>query len=288
LDRSALAGGAHHDLQLAVGIIFVLGCSDWRISSPGSSLTRRPPRNGLLTVRVTQRICEVLCLDRLVASLTRSGRAEHRSRGRGVCRSAAQDNTTRMTNLLQPSSDTVSGLGRALSDLGLAGLLGGQLFGRLALHPAVAAISEPRERGKVVNAAWQRYGLVNGVGLAAVTAGWLSARGGELRNRNLIGRERALARVKDGLVGVLVLNGLLVAVEGVRFSREAPHGAVPLRDGDHTTSQASETARRRKRRLNILGVTTIATAIGVVTVNAALDQVSFRHAPLRRRLNRFR
>lgn len=70
----------------------------------------------------------------------------------GVCPRAAEENTTRMTNLLQPSSDALSSVGRALSDLGLAGLLGGQLFGRLALHPAVTAISQPRERGEVVNA----------------------------------------------------------------------------------------------------------------------------------------
>ena len=55
----------------------------------------------------------------------------------------------------------------------------GQLFGRMALHPAVTAISEPRERGEVVNAAWRRYGAVNGAGLAAVTAGWIGARAGE-------------------------------------------------------------------------------------------------------------
>jgi len=192
-----------------------------------------------------------------------------------------------MSKIVEPSSDAVSGLGRAVSDLGLAGLLGGQLFGRLALHPAVTAITEPRERGLVVNAAWRRYGLINGIGMAAVTAGWLGARRGELANRNLIGRERALARLKDGLVGMLVVSGLVAAVEGVRFSREAPDGAVPLRDGDHATPQASETARRRKRRLNVLGVTTIATEIGLVTVNAVLDQVSFRHAPLRRRFKRF-
>jgi hypothetical protein len=193
-----------------------------------------------------------------------------------------------MSNLAQPSSDTMSSVGRALSDLGLAGLLGGQLFGRLALHPAVTAISEPRERGEVVNAAWRRYGLVNGAGLAAVTAGWLAARRGELRDRNLIGPERRLARVKDGLVAGLVVNGVLTAVEGVRFAREAPAGAVPLRDGDHTTADASESARRRKRRLNLFGATTIATEIALVTVNAALDQVSFRHAPVRRRVSRFR
>jgi hypothetical protein len=192
-----------------------------------------------------------------------------------------------MPVIVQPGNDAVSSLGRALSDLGLAGLLGGQLFGRLALHPAVTAISEPHERGAVVNAAWRRYGVINGAGLAAVSAGWLGARLGEIRDPNLIGRERRLARVKDGLVATLVLTGVAAAVEGVRFSREAPAGAVPLEDGDHTTLDASDAARRRKRRLNVLGLTTIATEVGLVTVNAALDQVSFRHAPLRRKLNRF-
>jgi hypothetical protein len=193
-----------------------------------------------------------------------------------------------MTTALQPSSETVSSLGRALSDLGLAGLLGGQLFGRIALHPAVTAISEPRERGEVVNAAWRRYGAVNGAGLAAVTAGWLSARHGEVRDRNLVGRERALARAKDGLVATLVVAGVASAVEGVRFAREEPHGAVPLADGDHAAAEASQAARRRKRRLNVLGATTIAIEVAIVTVNAALSQVGFRRSPVRRRLNRFR
>ena len=40
--------------------------------------------------------------------------------------------------------ETLSGVGRAAHDLGLAGLLGGTLFGRMALHPAVANISDPR------------------------------------------------------------------------------------------------------------------------------------------------
>ncbi|MDP8968531.1 MAG: hypothetical protein M3N04_08020 [Actinomycetota bacterium] len=192
-----------------------------------------------------------------------------------------------MPGPLQPSSDTVSSLGRALSDLGLAGLLGGQLFGRIALHPAVTAISEPRERGAVVNAAWRRYGAINGAGLVAVTAGWLGARGGELRNRNLIGRERVLARVKDGLVGALVLTGAASAIEGIRFSRSAPDGAVPLEDGDHAAPDAPDEAQRRKRRLNVLGATTIATEVGLVTVNAALSQVNVRRSPLRRRLKPF-
>ena len=51
---------------------------------------------------------------------------------------------------------SLSQAGRAAHDLGLAGLLGGVLFGRMALNPAVAAISDPRERGGGVNAAGRR------------------------------------------------------------------------------------------------------------------------------------
>src|SRR6478752_10270593 len=93
----------------------------------------------------------------------------------------------------------LSQVGRAAHDLGLAGLLGGTLFGRLALHPSVTAISDPRERGEVVNAAWRRYGVVNALSLAAVVVGWAGARAAEAADRNLTPAERRLARVKDGL-----------------------------------------------------------------------------------------
>ena len=50
-----------------------------------------------------------------------------------------------MTTIPAPPK-TLSQVGRAAQDLGLAGLLGGTLFGRMALHPAVASISDPSER----------------------------------------------------------------------------------------------------------------------------------------------
>ena len=42
-------------------------------------------------------------------------------------------------------------------NLGLAAWFGGTLFGKLALNPSVRAISSREERGKVLNAAWNRY-----------------------------------------------------------------------------------------------------------------------------------
>lgn len=192
-----------------------------------------------------------------------------------------------MSNLLEPSSDVTSALGRAAHDLGLAAMLGGQLFGRLGLHPAVTSISSPEERGAVVNAAWKRYGAVNGLGLLAVGGGWVVARRGEVRDRNLVGAERTLARVKDGLVATLVVSGAATAFEGIRFARQVPDGAVPMTDGDHVADSADPAAKRNKRTLSAFGTVAIASEIGLVVVTAALGQVGFRRSPVRRRLRRF-
>jgi uncharacterized membrane protein len=98
-------------------------------------------------------------------------------------------------SVLVPSNDYVSQAGRAAHELGMAALLGGNLFGRLALHPSVDRISDPAERGEVVNAAWRRYGTINSIGLIAVTAGWYGTRAQEARGAGkLTGRERTLAR----------------------------------------------------------------------------------------------
>jgi hypothetical protein len=175
-------------------------------------------------------------------------------------------------------------VGRAAHDIGMAGLLGGNLFGRLALHPSVTEISDPAERGKVVNAAWRRYGVINSLSLLAVGAGWAGARAEEARPKHLTPAERRLAVAKDVLVGAVALAGLATAVEGVRFSNQAPGGAVPLEDGDHTAPQATEAQRRAKRRLNVLGLVSLAADAALVSVNAALGQQNFRRPPARRAL----
>jgi hypothetical protein len=180
--------------------------------------------------------------------------------------------------------ETLSQMGRAAHDLGLAGLLGGNLFGRLALHPAVASISDPRERGEVVNAAWRRYGIVNSLGLGAVTAGWVGARAAEAADRNLSPQERRLARAKDALVATVFACGVASAVEGMRFARQAPHGAVPLADGSSPAADTPAPAARLKRRLNALGAATMVAEAGLVAVDAALAQAGFRRPPVRRRL----
>ena len=182
--------------------------------------------------------------------------------------------------------DAVPQLARIGHDLGAAGLLGGSLFGRFALHPAVGGIRDKAERGKVVNAAWRRYGTINALSLAAVTAGWVSARGTEARPGALSGLEETLARAKDGLLLAVAVSGIATAVTGIRFSRSAPGGAVPLEDGDTPAYETTREGARLKRRLNRLGAVTTASEVGFVAVNAALAQEGHSRPPARRALRR--
>jgi hypothetical protein len=185
---------------------------------------------------------------------------------------------------LMPPPVPLSKLGRAAHDVGLAGLLGGNLFGRLALHPSVTEISDPTERGKVVNAAWRRYGTIQTLSLAAVTAGWLGARADEAAGFRLGAREKRLAQARDVLLGAVAATGLATAVEGVRFSKLAPEGGVPLADGDHAAPSATAKQAASKRRLNALGIATLVAEVSLVGVNAAFSQENFRRPPLRRYL----
>jgi hypothetical protein len=59
---------------------------------------------------------------------------------------------------------------------------------------------------------------------------------------------------------------------------------VPLDDGDHAAAEATAAQRRAKRRLNALGLVSLAAEAGLVGVNAALSQQSFRRPPRRRAL----
>ena len=104
----------------------------------------------------------------------------------GVCARPARQGRSVFDSPLPPIP--LSQVGRAAHDLGLAGLLGGNLFGRLALHPSVTEISDQEERGKVVNAAWKRYGTVNSLSLLAVVTGWAGARAAEARDHRLLAR----------------------------------------------------------------------------------------------------
>lgn len=183
-------------------------------------------------------------------------------------------------------SDTLSAVGRAGHDIGLGALIGGNLFARVAMHPSLTEISDERERGKVLNRSWRRYGAVNLVALGAVVGGWAGARADEARPRMLSGRERGVAVAKDAAVAAVAATGIAAAVQGMRFAGIEPNGAVPLETGDRTSAAASDTAARRKRRINAIGTAHLVSAISLAAINAGFSQSGFRRPPVRRVLRR--
>ncbi len=183
-------------------------------------------------------------------------------------------------------SDAISSAGRAAHDVGLAAIIGGNLFARIGMHPAVGTIEDPRERGKVVNAAWRRYGTVNSLGLLAVVAGWAGARADEASPRWLSERERKLALAKDVAVGAVAVTGIAAGLEGMRFASMEPQGAVSLDDGDSASAQATPDERRAKGALRSIGSLHLAAAIALAAINSSLSQANFRRPPARRLLRR--
>jgi hypothetical protein len=143
---------------------------------------------------------------------------------------------------------------RAARDLGVAALLGGNLFGRLAMHPALASISDQSERGAVVNRAWRRYGTVNSLSLIAVVASSAS--------------DPSRTRLMEAAIAAVTVTGLASAVEGVRFAGSAPGGAVPLASGSAPAPETPARAARLKRVLGVLGALNLASDVALLVIDA--------------------
>ena len=156
----------------------------------------------------------------------------------------------------------------AANHLAAAALFGGNLFGRLAMHPAVEGVRTPEDRGRVVNAAWRRYGTVNSISLATVIGSWIVDRtqspGRRRRTRNW-----KLMRAEDVAIAAVAVTGIASAVTGVRFGRAAAGGAVPLESGSEAAPSASAEAKREKRALNLLGALNLASEGALVAIQGA-------------------
>lgn len=184
------------------------------------------------------------------------------------------------------TSDSLANATRALHDIGLAAWLGGSMFGKFALNPAVRLAQDKSDRGKIVNGAWNGYNAVNSLGLGAVALGWAGARMTEARNGQMTDGEQTLARVKDVLVATAVVTGLASGVQGGRLAKQAPEGAVPIEDGTTPAAETPPPAAKIQRSLGVLGNVNIVTGLALAGVNAMLAQQSYSRPPLKRGLLR--
>lgn len=164
---------------------------------------------------------------------------------------------------------TALALGQQLST---GALVGGQLFGRLAMGPALRGIADKRERGKVLNASWRRYGTVNSAALATLIGTWIPLRQAELDRRFISRADRSLVATKDATVAAVALTGLISAAGGVAFAAEEPEGAVPVESGSEPAAETPRRAARLKRLINSIGAINLVAELTLVAVNVALHQ----------------
>jgi len=183
-------------------------------------------------------------------------------------------------------NDTLQNVTRGAHDVGLAAWLGGSMFGKFALNPAVAGIADKSERGKVANLAWNGYNVVNSVGLGSAALGYLAARSTELSDSNITDTERTLYRVQDGLMVTAVITGVANAVQGGRLAKQGPNGAVPIETGTTPAPETPPAAAKIQKSLGVLGNLNIVTGIALVALNAMQSRAAVSRPPLRRALFR--
>jgi hypothetical protein len=156
-------------------------------------------------------------------------------------------------------------------NLGLAACFGGQLFGKLALNPKLDVLSAKDERGKMLNAAWNRYNAVNAVSLGTAAATWFIGRAG-ISGESIDEDARNLVLAKDALFVASALTGLASIISGLRLSRQAPDGATPIQTGTEPAPETPEEAAGLLRTVNVLGNVSLGLIASIIAVTTILSQ----------------
>jgi hypothetical protein len=163
-----------------------------------------------------------------------------------------------------------------LHDLGLAAGFGGNLFGQLALNPAVAAAESKRDRGRVAQVAWSRYKGVNAFSLLAFAGTW--AIGRALLSGREVGRtSRKITVMKDGLVAGAVITGLGSMIAGTMLSRARERAdEAPIETGAHPAPETPREVARLQRITSVFGIATIVLEAAAVATTTVLAMTSGR------------
>ena len=156
-------------------------------------------------------------------------------------------------------------------NLGLAACFGGQLFGKLALNPKLDVLSANDERGKMLNAAWNRYNAVNVISLGTAAATWFIGRAG-ISGESIDKDARNLVLAKDALFVASALTGLASIISGLRLSRQAPDGATPIQTGTEPAPETPEEAAGLLRTVNVLGNVSLGLIASIIAVTTILSQ----------------
>ena len=183
-------------------------------------------------------------------------------------------------------SDTVQDVNQALHNIGMATWVGGTIFGRYALNPAVRRVASHAERGAVANDAWNRFNALNAVALTVVGVGHVGGRLTELRFSNLSEREKPLVRAMDVFTAAGVTTGVLTGIQGRRLAKQAADGAVPVETGATPALETPDKAIRIQKSINTLGRVNLISGLGLVTSTGLFWRSAVSRPPTLRALRR--
>jgi hypothetical protein len=170
-------------------------------------------------------------------------------------------------------TSTLSTAAWAAHDVGLAAAIGGTLYGRAALEPALHEIADPAERDRVATTAWQRFSWLNLAAHGVFAATWFIGRS-MLSGREVSRPARGLTRLKDGLVVAGLVTGIGTAVLGRMLGTCARRGAGPaqIREAREAggTARGGERTVALQRAVGGLGIANLIANIATLGITAAL------------------
>lgn len=185
---------------------------------------------------------------------------------------------------------TLSSAGWVIHDVGLATAIGGSMFGKLALQPAIDEVADAQERDQVSDVAWRRFSFLNLASHLAFAVPWFVGRT-MLSGSEVTPRARALVRAKDVLVGASLASGIASIVLGRVLGRRVKRGEGPdrVREAREMAQQglrerAMERPRTRikkgggalDRAVGLLGFVNLLATTGVMATTALLSMEASR------------
>jgi hypothetical protein len=182
-----------------------------------------------------------------------------------------QTRTAEVTNMAKLSSAAW-----IAHDVGLAAAIGGTMFGREALQPALHEISDRKERDQVSDTAWRRFSWINLAGHAVVAATWFFGRS-LLSGRSVSPTARRLTVAKDVLVVASLATGLASIILGrVLGSRVTERRG----SGEEAGESGAEPGTQKLRNVvSVLGMANLAANVGIAGVTTALSVEASQSLP---------
>jgi hypothetical protein len=162
-------------------------------------------------------------------------------------------------------------------NVGLATSIGGMMFGREALEPALAEIGDRRERNRVEAVAWRRFSWLNLAGHVAVAATWIVGRS-MMGGRSVSSTARTLTLVKDGLIVASLATGLSSMILGRALGARSEHDSGIATSSTGRSEDAPGTERLR-RAVRALGRANLAANLGIAGVTTALSMEAGQSLP---------